>query len=199
MLAIHDDVFSEDGVQRDVSSSILQLALADIDEEDLRHLRAKHDALILLALCAVYDGGCVTRTIYLIGCTTQVSSYKPGAYTYYRKESYKYAREGMVFRRAGSFSHFFSCGMHEVRSQQVFGAAYVAASAGRMLLGEAEALRPYQVVWLMAKGGGGKSGGGGKGGGGKGGGSGKRSPNWPSKTGNPSGPNRDNNPPRRGK
>ena len=90
--------------------------------------------------------------------------------------------------------------MHEVRSQPVFGAAYVAASAGRMLLGEAEALRPYQVVWLMAKGGGGKSGGsGGKGGGGKGGGSGKRSPNWPSKTGNPSGRNRDNNPPRRGK
>jgi len=139
----------------------LQLALADIHEEDLRHLRAKHDALILLALCAVYDGGCGTRTIYLIGCTTQVSSYKLGAYTCYRKESYKYAREGMVFRRAGRFSYFFSCGMPEVRSQPVFGAAYVAASAGRMLLGEAKALRPYQVVWLMAKGGGGKSGGGG--------------------------------------
>jgi len=89
--------------------------------------------------------------------------------------------------------------MPEVRSQQVFGAAYVAASVGRMLLGEAEALCPYQVVWLMAKGGGGKSGGGGGKGGGKGSGSGKRSPNWPSKTGNPSGPNRDNNPPRRGK
>ena len=67
MLAIHDDVFSEDGVQRDVSSSILQLALADIHEEDLKHLRAKHDALILLALCAVYDGGYATRTIYLNG------------------------------------------------------------------------------------------------------------------------------------
>ena len=92
-----------------------------------------------------------------IGYTTLVSSYKPGAYTCYRKESYKYAREGMVSRRAGNFS-YFSCGMHEVRSQQVFGAAYVAASAGRMLLGEAKALRPYQVVWLMAKGGGGKSG-----------------------------------------
>jgi len=105
----------------------------------------------------------------------------------------------MVSRRAGNFS-YFSCGMPEVRSQPVFGAAYVAASAGRMLLGEAKALRPYQVVWLMAKGGGGKSGGGGgKGGGGKSGGSGKRSPNWPSKTGNPSGRNRDNNPPRRGK
>jgi len=89
--------------------------------------------------------------------------------------------------------------MPEVRSQPVFGAAYVAASAGRMPLGEAKALRPYQAVWLMAKGGGGKSGGGGKGGGGKSGGSGKRSPNWPSKTGNPSGRYRDNNPPRRGK
>jgi len=66
----------------------------------------------------------------------------------------------MVFRRAGSFS-YFSCGMPEVRSEPVFGAAYVAASVGRMLLGEAKALRPYQVVWLMAKGGDGKSGGGG--------------------------------------
>jgi len=63
--------------------------------------------------------------------------------------------------QGGKLFIFFSCGMPEVRSQPVFGAAYVAASAGRMLLGEAKAWRPYQVVWLMAKGGGGKSGGGG--------------------------------------
>jgi len=111
MLAIYDDVFSEDGVQRDVSSSILQLALADIHEEDLRHLRAKHDALILLALCAVYDGGCGTRTQYLIVCTTRLSSYTPGAYTWHIKGSCKsvtpassivadYAISGIVIRRA---------------------------------------------------------------------------------------------------
>ena len=52
-------------------------------------------------------------------------------------------------------------GMPEVRGQPVFGAAYVAASAGRMPLGEAKAWRPWRLVWLMAKSGGGKSGGGG--------------------------------------
>lgn len=93
--------------------------------------------------------------------------------------------------------------MHEFRSQRAFGAAYVAALAGQMLFGEVKALRTYQVVWLMAKGGG-KGGGkgstgtsSGRGGDGKGGGNpfSDFGGNWPSKTGRRSGKGRGNNPP----